>query len=127
MSRLSITAVLLLAAIAGSYAQTEMPAVINTSMPTLISAGPSAAPVPVTTGSVTAPLPVAAPPLSRPTQDPNLLVKPTEITATMAFLDTVYKTNPNVQTACVADKIMVSILVIPTNFFDFAPTIEHIF
>jgi hypothetical protein len=118
MSRLSLTAVLLLAALTGSYAQeaTAMPPVVNTAMPTPIAGVPTAAPV--VAGPVAAPMPVAAAPMpiSKPTFDPNLLVKPEEVTATMAFLDAVYKANPNVQTACVADKIMVIIFLIPTNF-----------
>jgi hypothetical protein len=111
MARNFIAAVLLLAAIAGINAQTAptvsvMPvAETPTTMPgpMVISAGPGApmaAPVAV--------VPAAAPLPTREPYDPNLLVKPEEVQATMAFLDTVYKANPNVQTACLADKIMVS-------------------
>jgi hypothetical protein len=106
MARNLIATVLLLAAIAGINAQepTVMPIMAVTPVaqpqPMPIAAGPGVPlPAPV----------VAAAPLDRPSFDPNLLVKPEEVTATMAFLDTVYKANPNVQTACLADKIMVSL------------------
>lgn len=119
MARNFIAAVLLLAAIAGINAQTPTAPVMDTTtttMPQVMvpSAGPT---VPV--AAPVAAMPVAAAPVpSKPAFDPNLVVKPEEVKATIAFLDSVYKANPNVQTACVADKIVVStlniIFVIPT-------------
>lgn len=125
MGRNLIAAVLLLAAFAGIAAQTPTDGMMEVAAPVMAET-PTDQPDPtvvIPTEPVAAPaaaVPVAAAPLpSKPTFNENLLVTPEEVTATMAFLDTVFKTNPNVQTACLPEKIMVSamrnLLLIPNH------------
>jgi hypothetical protein len=124
MARNLIAAVLLLAAIAGIAAQTADDGFAAPVMAETPAAQPGPMlinieePVPI---SVTE-APVAPAPLpSKPAFDANLLVKPEDITATMAFLDTVFKTDANVQQACLPQKIMVSamsnllVIIIPNQ------------
>jgi len=124
MARNLFALLLLLAAIAGIAAQDGAVEGLDPATGEVPVAQPDPVvvsidePVPIAVTDV----PVASAPLpSKPAFDPNLLVKPEDVTATMAFLDTVFKANPNVQEACLADKIIVSaiadllIFVIPNH------------